>query len=85
MKKKAQQKLDNTLKRGNISYISIWNDIKIKGLHKTIFDIIDNTVDELLKQDDDWYREICRSTYNDFIRDMHTLEYSLHYSLVSKK
>ena len=65
-----------------ISYADLWHDIRIKGLHKTIFDLIDRIVEDSLKQDDDWYRYVCQNTYSEFIKELHSIEYDMYYSLV---
>lgn len=70
------------MKMGSLSYVDLWHDIRSKGLHKTIFDLIDEIVEDSLKQDDDWYRYVCQNTYSEFIKELHIMEYVMHYSLV---
>lgn len=70
------------MRMGSLSYADLWHDIKTKGLHKTIFDLIDEIVEDSLKQDDDWYRYVCQNTYSEYIKELHSMEYAMHYSLV---
>lgn len=85
LQKSAQQRLDNLIKVGSLNYADLWHDIRSKGLHKTIFDLIDEIVADYLKKDDGWYGYVCQNTYSEFIKELHSMEYVMHYSLVLNK
>lgn len=85
LKKSSQQKLDNIIKIGSLKYTKLWHDIKVNGLHKTIYDLIESATDDCEKEDEFWYINTYRNACNDYISELHSMEYVMRYSLKMSK